>query len=71
MITDLFKSNIGKIIISIIWALGLSTIFRYSCDGKNCKMIIYRGGNAREIESNVYNYGTKDCYRYKALISSC
>jgi hypothetical protein len=71
MITDLFKTNVGKIIISCIWGLALATIFRYSCDGKNCSIVIYKGPDYKEISQNVYNYGTKDCYKYKPVITSC
>lgn len=71
MITDLFKTQVGKIILSCIWGLALACMFKYSCDGKNCHMIVYKGGDVHDIETSVYNYGTKDCYRYKPVITSC
>ena len=35
-IERLFHSDTGKIIISVLLGLGLATLFRKGCNGKNC-----------------------------------
>ncbi len=71
MIDKLFKTPIGIIIISIIWGLGLSTLFKYSCSGKKCKVILYKGPNVNEMENTIFNYGTDKCYRYSPVMTTC
>lgn len=71
MIEEIFKSRIGVIIISIIWGLGLSTMFRKACHGRSCQVIEYNGPNPDEVAHHVYNYGNKQCYRYYPVISKC
>lgn len=71
MFDKLFKTNTGIILLSIIWGLGLSTLFKYSCNGKDCKIIEYIGPNPDKIENSTFKYGTNDCYRFKPLISDC
>ena len=39
MIGKILKSKHGKIIISIIWGLGLAALFRKVCEGRNCIVI--------------------------------
>jgi hypothetical protein len=69
MIEEVFKTRLGVIIISIIWGLGLSTLFRKACHGRNCQVIEYSGPDPQEISHNVYNYGNKQCIRYYPVMS--
>ena len=39
---NMTKDKYGKIIISIIWGLGLAALFRRVCKGRNC--IVIKGG---------------------------
>jgi hypothetical protein len=70
-IINLMKSDIGKIILSIIWGLGLSTIFKKACEGKSCNVITYMAPKSADVQSSYYNYGTQECYKYDAVITKC
>ena len=39
LVGDLFKDSKGKIILSIIWGLGLAALFRKVCKGRDCIII--------------------------------
>ena len=41
----LFTSNTGRILVSIIWGLGLAALFKKACEGRNCQVIQYQGPN--------------------------
>jgi len=71
MIEEILKTRVGIIIISIIWGLGLSTLFRKACQGRTCQVIKYSGPDPQEIRNSYYNYGTNSCYKYSPIISKC
>lgn len=71
MLTNILQSRLGIIIISIIWGLGLSTLFRRSCQGKRCHLVVYRGPDPNQIEKTYYDYGTGHCYQYYPVITQC
>lgn len=71
MLEQIFKSRIGIIIISIIWGLGLSTLFRKACQGRKCQVIVYNGPDPQEIKDTYYDYGNGTCYQYYPFISKC
>ena len=68
LLNDISSSRQGIIIISIIWGLGLSAIFRKVCRGRNC--IVIQAPNVKEIEKNIYEFDGK-CYRFKSQTTSC
>ena len=41
-LSKVFKTETGRIIMSVLLGLGLATLFRKSCQGKNC--MIFKGG---------------------------
>ena len=57
-----------KLIVSIILGLGMASLFRQVCKGRNC--IILNGPNIEEIEKNTYKYKEK-CYKYKHVDTTC
>lgn len=71
MFEDFLKSKVSIIIISILWGLGLSTLFKRACHGHNCKLVVYHGPSPASIDGVYHNYGTSDCYQYKPYITSC
>lgn len=71
MIDEIFKSRIGIILISIIWGLGLSTLFRKACLGRNCQVLTYNGPDPKEIRDTYYDYGNGTCYKYKPFMAQC
>jgi hypothetical protein len=68
IVTDLFQDSKGKIILSIIWGLGLAALFRKVCKGRDC--IIIKGPKPEEMNNKVFKFDDK-CYLYKAQNTSC
>lgn len=68
MISKFISSKIGRIILSVIWALGLSTIFRKACKSRDC--IIIKGPKRKQVENKVFIYENK-CYQFKPEITKC
>ena len=62
------NSETGRIIISIIWGLGLAALFRKVCVGRNC--IVIKGPNSKEIKKRIYKYNDK-CYKYTPYATKC
>ena len=60
-IKRLLNTPMGKILLSIILGLGLATLFRQVCHGKNC--ITFNGTVINEIDGKIYKFG-EDCYEY-------
>ena len=61
-------SDVGKIIISILLGLGLSTLFRKACNNRNC--ITFNGPKLSDIEKKVYKFDDK-CYTFKTHAETC
>ena len=64
----LLKTRQGRIIISIIWGLGLACLFRIVCVGRNC--IDYKAPDPKQIIQNIYSHNSK-CYQYKIETTKC
>jgi hypothetical protein len=62
------KSSNGKIIFSIILALGLASLLRMSF--KNANMIIINGPPIEQTEGKIFSFDNK-CYSYKTVSTSC
>ena len=66
---DKFINNkTGKIIASILLGIGLATLFRKACKGKNC--IIKKAVPMKEINGQIYKYNNK-CYKYSSTPVKC
>jgi len=61
-------TQFGKYIISMILGLGLASIFRKSCEKRNC--LIFRAPPLTEIKKNVYQHNGK-CYQFTENSVSC
>ena len=55
-------------IISIIWGLGLATMFRNICNDRSC--IIYKAPDPNYITSNIWKFNNK-CYKFDTKTVSC
>ena len=64
----LIHSKTGKYVLSIILGLGLASLFRSVCKGKNC--IILEAPPLEEINDKVYKYNDK-CYKYELEVTKC
>jgi hypothetical protein len=56
---EFLHTKTGIIIMSVVWGLGLSCLFRQVCKGRNC--IVIKAPNPKEIEGSIYKYDNK-CY---------
>jgi hypothetical protein len=63
-----FQTESGKVIISILLGLGLATLFRRSCEGKNC--IMFKAPSLEDIKKKKYKYNDK-CFQYEMSSTSC
>jgi hypothetical protein len=62
------NSNTGKNIMSIILGMGLATLFRRMCTGKNC--IIIKAPPLEEIDDKIYKFDNK-CYKLEKNAVKC
>ena len=63
-----FKDPKMKILLSIVWGLGLASLFKKVCKGRNC--IIYRAPLPNEIKGKIFKFNDK-CYQYKPKFVEC
>jgi hypothetical protein len=61
-------SEEGKIIISIVWGLGIAALFRKACKGRSC--IVVKGPDPSELKDKVFAFNNK-CYTYTPYATSC
>jgi hypothetical protein len=62
------QSHYGKMIISVILGLGLSTLFRKSCGNKKCMNFV--GPSLDKLKGQVYEYDRK-CYTFSPNPVKC
>lgn len=67
-IIELMKTEKGKILVSIILALGLACMLRIAC--KDANMIIIKGPPIKSVENKIFSFDSK-CYSYKTVATSC
>ena len=67
-LVESMKSPNGKIVVSIILALGLASILRMSF--KNANMVIINGPPVEQTEGKIFSFDNK-CYSYKTVSTSC
>lgn len=67
----LFNTPQGKVIVSVLWGLGIATLFRKVCND-NC--IIIQAENPKEVAKKIYqvndSQGTR-CVKYSPQIVNC
>ena len=57
-----------KIILSILLGLGVASLFRSVCKGKNC--ITFHAAPIEEINNKIHKYDNK-CYSYVSNVTKC
>ena len=65
---DIFHTYEFKVLLSIIWGLGLSCLFRQVCKGRNC--FILKAPDPNEVKKNIYKEDDK-CYTFKTENTKC
>ena len=63
-----FKNKYTRIILGVLWGLGLSCIFRQACNGRNC--IIYKAPKPEQVKNKIFAHEEK-CYKYKTQKTDC
>ena len=66
-IKKFLKGRTGMVFISIILGLGLSTVFKVSCDSNNC-VVIYKSPDFKDKKIIKYN---KKCYEANEHMETC
>jgi hypothetical protein len=68
---DIFKQRTMVILLSILWGLGLATLFTAVANHRNS--IIVRGEPPYEVEKKVFQYPDLDnkCYKFKSKMTVC
>jgi hypothetical protein len=66
--TNIFKNEYTKIILGIIWGLGIACIFRSACNGRNC--IVYKAPKPNDVKNSIYAHDEK-CYKYDTVSTDC
>ena len=61
-------SETGKYLMSIILGLGLATLFRSVCKGKEC--IFYYAPPLEELDDEIYKFDNK-CYKFEKNAVKC
>jgi len=67
-IKDLLKNPNTKIIFSILWGLGLASLFKQVCEGRSC--IQYKAPNPIDINGKTFRFND-ECYIFHPRIVSC
>ncbi len=62
------KSSAGKILMSMILGIGLATLFRVACKGKQCRVV--KAPPMAEIDDQIYKYNDK-CYKLEKNAIKC
>jgi hypothetical protein len=68
MNSNFFKNPYAKIILGVLWGLGLACVFRSACEGRKC--IIYKAPKKEEVIKNIYSHEEK-CYKYETVNTEC
>ena len=68
---EVFTKRPTVILLSVLWGLGLATLFAGVAYNRNC--IIVRGEQPQDIEKKIFQYpDLKDkCYSFKSYIAPC
>ena len=61
-------TDTGKYLMSILLGLGLATLFRQICEGKNCT--VYNAPPIEEIDDQIYKFDDK-CYKISKNAVKC
>ncbi len=67
-IRRLINGAFGRGIISILLGLGLATLFRRVCKGRNC--LIFKAPKIDKIENQIFEFEDK-CYKFKKKATKC
>ncbi len=67
-LSNLLNYKTTRIILSIIWGIGLSTLFKRVCKERKC--IIIKAPKLNLIKNKIFEFDNK-CYIFKPKITTC
>ena len=67
-ILNSIHTKFGKYLISIILGVGLASLFRKSCENKDC--LVFNGPHHMVIANNIFKHNNK-CHSFNAQSISC
>lgn len=65
---NIMKTKQGSIIVSIILGIGIASLFRKSCEARNC--MVFRAPTLSKVKSNVFKHDDK-CYKFTEKSVQC
>jgi len=65
---NILHSKNGKILMSVLLGIGISTLFRKACKERNC--LIFKAPKFDKIKDKVFKFDNK-CYTYTENIKPC
>lgn len=68
VISRLLHTTTGKYLLSVILGLGIASLFRSVCSGRNCD--VYSAPPREEIDEKVFKFDGK-CYAYTPKHVKC
>jgi hypothetical protein len=71
LVNNLLYTQNGRLILSIILGLGLASLFRKLCEGKNCYSFI--GPKQNDLRDQIFSYDSKNnkCYALREQTVKC
>ena len=67
-LSKFIHTNTGRLIMSILLGLGLATLFRQICEGKDCTL--FSAPPIEEIDDQIYKFDDK-CYKMTKNAVKC
>lgn len=68
VISRLLHTTTGRYVLSVILGLGLASLFRSACKGKNC--LVYTAPSVEDVDGQVFKFNDK-CYTYSRSHTKC
>ena len=65
---NFLNSQKGRIIISILLGFGIATLFRKSCENRNC--LVFKAPSINKIKDKTFLFDEK-CYKYTEKNVTC
>ena len=65
---NFMQTSRGRVVVSIVLALGLASLLRMSL--QNANMVIINGPPLAQTEGKIFSFDNK-CYSYKTVMTSC
>ena len=62
------KTDAGRVLMSIVLGVGLATLFKVSCKGRNC--LLMKAPALDQLNDKIYKIEDK-CYKFKSTSTKC